>query len=54
MPTLFLSFFCVHLNELIFQLVFAAVLSVSCVHTPNSHREEDFSIAKSHLGEIAY
>lgn len=54
MPTHFTKRLCIYRNEFIFRLMFASVLSVSCVHTLNSCRVEAFSIAESDLGEIAY
>lgn len=54
MPTHFNKRHCIYLDEFIFKLLFASVVSVSCVHTLNSCRAEAFSIAKSDLRKIAY
>ena len=54
MPTHFNKRHRIYLNEFIFKLMFASVVSVSCVHTLNSCRVEAFSIAKSDRREIAY
>lgn len=54
MPTHFTERRCIYLNEFIFKLMFAPLLSVSCVHTLNSCSVEAFSIAKTDLREIAY
>lgn len=53
MPTHFTKRHRIYLNEFIFKLMFAAVFSVSCVHTLNNCGVEAFSVAKSDLGEIA-